>query len=281
MVTDRIVIEYDPKEYPHIHLVVASDQHFGSAEFNIRCYRQFLKENLSLPNSYLITVGDGLDCITTRDKRFRMGGVDPRYLVSNRPDEILDHQVEHFIEEHLPYRDKILGLGMGNHESMTLQHYNTNVHRQICRALEARNLGYVFMLNLVLRPKGANGRSRTFKVMGCHGFGGASRAEGGALSSYANFAKHYDVDAAFLGHKHDFVYKRIPKVGIKNDASASVDYRDFILALTGTFKETFGRGDVPVWEETMGFVPRVPRGGWNLRLTPEHDGWIRTKMSEG
>lgn len=281
MITKKIVIDYDPREYPHIHLVVASDQHFGSAEASIKRYANFLKDNLSTPNSFLLTVGDGLDCITIRDKRFSIGGIDERYLKSDRPDEILDFQVEHFIETHLPYasQERILGLGYGNHEAKILKHFNTNVHRRICDTLGVRNLGYHFLLSIVLRPKGVDGRSRTFKVMGHHGFGGGSRTEGGPLSSFANFAKHYNVDAAFMGHKHDFVYKRIPKVGVK--ASGEVDHRDFILALTGTFKKTFNKSDVAGWEEEMGFVPRYLRGGWNLRLTPEKDGWIDTKMSEG
>ena len=279
MVPKNITIEYDP-DIPYVQLLFLSDQHLGHADFARPYYRRVLTENLSQPNTYLISNGDALDCVTPRDKRFEMGGVDPRYLAPFRPpDEILDHQVEDFIEEHWKYRHQILGLGMGNHEHAITRHYGTNPHRRICKALDTINLGYSCIVDIFLKPKGVKGRVRSFRFMQHHGWGGGTRTEGGALSGYSSYANYWDCDMAVFGHKHDYVYKRFPRLG-KPKRQERLIHNDIIVALTGSFLKTFNESDMPNYAERGGFRPTVLRGGWLLKIYPQWDTGLRTKMSE-
>lgn len=276
MITLNVIIEYDT-DTPWIKILNVSDQHVGHADYARKNYRKILKENLSEPNSYLITNGDGIDCVTPRDPRFQIGGIDPAYL-QYRPDEILDHQVDDCVAEHEPYKDQIIGLGMGNHELSALRHYGTNPHQRICKALGVRNLGYSCILQLILRPRGTNGRSRTFRILQSHGFGGSTRTEGGALSTFAAYANYFNVDAAFFGHKHDIIFKRFPRIGV--DRNAKQIHEDVIVALTGSFLKTFNTSDVPNYAEQAGYRPTVLRGGWVLKIMPQWEGGVLTKMSE-
>jgi predicted phosphodiesterase len=277
MITANIPLYYDP-EHPYIRILNVSDMHIGAAEFARRDFRETLSENMADPNTYLITNGDGMDCITVRDKRFTIGGIAREYL-NERPDEIVDHQVEDLTAELEPYKGRILGLGMGNHELKTVTELSTNAHARVCKNLGVRDLGYSCMLTLTLKPKGNGGRVRTFKIMQHHGWGGATRTEGGGLTGYAQAANYFDFDAAFFGHKHDFVYKRIPRMGTKNKGMDQ-HAKNLIIALTGSFLKTFNNTAMPSYAEVGGYRPTVLQGGWVLKLIPLHDGGIRTKVAE-
>lgn len=276
MITYNHIIEYEP-DLPWIRILNVSDQHIGHASSARKDYRKLLKENLSEPNTFLMTNGDGIDCISPRDPRFQLGGIDPAYL-QNRPDEILDLQVDDFIAEHEPYKDKIIALGLGNHEITAVKLYGTNPHQRICKALGVRNAGYSSIAQLILRPKGNSGRSRMFRILQSHGFGGSTRTEGGSLSTFAAYANYFNVDAAFFGHKHDLIFKRFPRIGVDRNAKQCHD--DMIVALTGSFLKTFNTSDLPNYAEQAGYRPTVLRGGWVLKIMPQWDSGVITKMSE-
>lgn len=277
MIPIPIPLYYEP-DIPYVRILNVSDMHLGAADFARNDFRQCLSENMVDPNTYLLTNGDGMDCITVRDKRFEMGGIAKEYL-SLRPDEILDLQVEDLTAELEPYRDRIIGLGMGNHERSIVRNYNTNAHRRVCTNLGVRNLGYSSILTLSLRPRGNNGRVRTFKILQHHGFGGSTRTEGGSLSTFCQYTNYFNVDAAFYGHKHDFVYKRFPRLDVKNKGTR-LHAKDIIVALTGSFLKTFNHSDMPNYAEVAGYRPTILQGGWVLKLIPLHDAGIKTKMSE-
>ena len=281
MVTFNRIIEY-PKDSPETRIVVVGDQHYGASDADLKRYNAFLKENLAPPNSWLISVGDGLDAITSRDPRFEIGGIAKPILQAENNDDILDLQIEMFVNDHMPYRDQILGLGLGNHENAVRVRGMGNAHRRICTALNVKNIGYSCIMELRLREAGAThrGMNRSFKILTHHGFGGSNATEGGALSTFCTHSKNFVVDAAFYGHKHDHCYKRTTRVGI--DQGGNQDHQDVIVALVGTYLKTFNDKADPSWAETKGFPPRFLRGGWILKLTPENNGgWLTTRMSEG
>ena len=280
MITFNRVLEY-PKDAPETRIVVVGDQHYGSADADLKRYRAFLKENLAPPNSWLIGVGDGLDSINSRDPRFEIGGIARELLQAENNDDILDLQAEMFIADHEPYRHQILGLGLGNHENAVRVRGMGNAHRRICTALNVKNIGYSCIMELRLREAKAQHRAmnRSFKILTHHGFGGNNVTEGGALSTFCNHVKGFIVDAGFYGHKHDYCYKRTSRVGINQKGRQ--DHQDVIVALVGTYLKTFNDKADPSWAETKGFPPRFLRGGWVLKLTPDSKGWLTTRMSEG
>jgi hypothetical protein len=282
LITANKVIEYDPEH--DIRVVVVGDQHYGSSEFRRARYLSFLEDNMGHPNTFLVAIGDVADSITMRDPRFELGGLDKKILHSEFPDDIVDHQVQMFVDDHRQYATdgKIIGIGMGNHENVVRIRHSTNVTRRICKELGVMNLGYSALLSLKLRPLGAEHRGmfREFNCLFHHGWGGSNSTEGGAMTTYAKHSGHFDnIDAAFYGHKHDYMYKRVSRVGI--DQAGNQKHRDIVVALVGTFLKTFNAKADPSWAETKGFPPRFLRGGWIMKLTPVAGGGVFTRMSEG
>jgi hypothetical protein len=280
MIPTPVTLYYNPTT-PYVRILNLSDMHLGAADFARKDFRNCLTENMADPNTYLITNGDAMDCITARDKRFETGGIAKEYLAL-RPDEILDLQVDDLTSELEPYKDRIIGLGMGNHERKAVTEFNTNPHRRVCTNLGVRNLGYSAILTIDLKPRGGNGKNgkkRIFTIMQHHGFGGSTRTEGGALSSCCQYTNYFNVDAAFFGHKHDYVYKRFPRLDVKNGGTR-LHHRDIIVALTGSFLKTFNHEDMPNYAEVAGYRPTILQGGWVLKLIPLTDGGIKTRMSE-
>lgn len=278
MILKTIPLYYDSK-HPWINLLDLSDMHLGAADFARKDFRETLVDNMALPNTYLLTNGDQMDCITVRDKRFTLGGIAKEYLRLDDIDAIVDHQVADLVKELEPYKDRILGLGMGNHEMKIITEHSTNAHKRVCEKLGCTNLGYSCMLKLKLIPKDKKGKMCEFKVMQHHGWGGGTRTEGGGLTSYAQAANYFDFDAAFFGHKHDFVYKRIPRLGTKNDGKR-LHAKSLIVALTGSFLKTYNELAIPNYAEMGGYRPTVLQGGWLLKLYPQPNGQIKAKVSE-
>ena len=278
MIPTPVDLYYDP-EHPSVRILNISDAHLGAADFARKDLRECLYDNMADPNTYLLTNGDMMDCITVRDKRFEMGGIAKEYL-SMRPDEILDLQVEDITSELEPYKDRIIGLGMGNHERKIVTEFSTNAHRRVCNNLGVKNLGYSSILTLNLRPRGVKGaHAREFSILQHHGFGGSTRTEGGALSTFCQYTNYFNVRAAFFGHKHDFVYKRFPRLDVKNGGTR-LHHRDIIVALTGSFLKTFNHEDMPNYAEVAGYRPTILQGGWVLKLIALPDGEIKTRMAE-
>lgn len=99
-----IVID-TPKEFSYIEVLVASDMHYGSEQFNERKWSEF--ENLiSVPNVYVAFVGDHMENAT------RTGKSDV-YTQTVRPAE----QKRWWIEHMRNYADKVLCIVDGNHDS--------------------------------------------------------------------------------------------------------------------------------------------------------------------
>lgn|GEM_PF-1538929 len=269
-------IDYSPDK--PIKIVAFSDLHIGHAEHSLKYLRKFLQPHLEDPNTYFLGLGDHIDCIIPSDlKRFDMTTIHPDMRQDLRAGALLDLQVEEFCRVFEPIRDRIIGLTMGNHEANILRRYGTDCHARICDRLRVENLGYSFLMVLVLRMANPRGRVRTVRLFGHHGWGGASRTQGGQVTKFARAMEQWDADVYLFGHSHDLWSKTIPRVGVNN--RGKVVHRDIIVANTGTFKKTLNQLPIPSWEETKGFPPRM-LGGVVLEIQPEVHGWVKMSVKQ-
>jgi len=249
-----------------IRLVAVGDFHLGSGAFHRRRFTRFMEYQASLPYTHFIIMGDIFDALVVNDsKRFRLSGIDRRYLNAENPDRFLDMQVDDGVELLEPYKKNILGILRGNHEDQILKRYNTDMVDQLCTRLGSRelDLGYSSLVYLSLRRETSSGTdnrggSRALKLYLHHGFGGGSRTEGGAITTYARFIMYYDADIYLVAHSHQLWSKKIARIGITQHGEW--EDRTIILANTGTFKKSLVEGTPPTWEETMGFNPRLLGG---------------------
>ena len=255
-----------------IRLVLLADPHIGCPGFARRHFRAFLKEELAPPNSYLLLMGDIFDAIVPADsKRFQPSIIDQKHLAEG-PDMALTLALRDCIEELEPYKSQILGIMMGNHEWQFMRRYSINLTDILCNRLEAENLGISCLMRLVFREE--EGRGRSIVIYAHHGFGGASRTEGGSLTKYERNIKSYKADIYLYGHDHETWDKDICCLGI--DQNGNMQHRDILMACCGSFKKTISDGPMPTWEEVRGFSPKRI-GGMVIALSPERNHRVTKK----
>lgn len=274
-------MRYLSKQIPYklgepIRLVMFSDTHVGSKGFAKNHFKKFLASSMDHPNAFLLGIGDQLDCIIQSDvKRFQISGIDPKYLSSDTPDEVLDMQKDEFISIMEPYKDRLLGLLLGNHCYNITKRYGTNVHRQICNTLGVENLGYSCLLLLKLSENG--GRGRSYTIYANHGFGAGTVSEGYSITKYSRLIYAYDADCYVTAHDHQLYYKRLSRVGVNQ--SGNMQDKTIILCNTGAFCKSLSDSDMPAYAEVKGYPPRV-LGGIVLDLYVDSHKWVDVKMVE-
>ena len=98
-----------PKNY---ELIQCGDLHLGSPNCSEDSIQEMIEYVGSNPNVYLVNIGDNVEAISPRDKRFNF---------SSNPYQTTQQQAERVIQLFMPIRDKILAWGTGNHEICQMQ----------------------------------------------------------------------------------------------------------------------------------------------------------------
>lgn len=263
VVTYRIQYEYG-QTYT---LKPIFDIHKGSKAHDRKAFLNFLKD--SDERTFFIGGGDWWDAIVVPDKRYQKSSD------GTNGDDILDQQLDEMETDIDCIGDRLIGIGIGNHELVALKRYGTNLSKRLCRRLnkkghDVKYLGYSGIIRLLFRQK--NGRGRTVLVHYHHGWGGGSRTEGGALTKYSKDVLHYDCDVGCYGHDHKKLTHEIARLGLVGEKLIN---KPIHIALCGSFKKTFLKTDDPTWEETKGFPPSAI-GGVKFEITPTTD-WMKIK----
>ena len=268
MITIKLPVYHNYGE--PVHIVVISDLHIGHINHSRKHLTKFLKDAEEYQNWHLIGLGDHMECVVPSDfKRWHTSEV------VRPPDDyeggILDWQEDQLVEVLEPYKDKLIGLGMGNHEYQILRRHEHDPHASVCHKLNCTNLGYSCLLRLDLRRRSGDSYGGVSSVVFYmhHGWGGNSRTEGGNVTKYSHTLKTYWADVYVFGHTHDQFTRKIPRLSI--DQKGKLHHRDAVLVNSGTFKKTLTDDTVPSWEEKMGFPPRA-LGGVTIELTPQRRG---------
>lgn len=229
------------------------DWHVGNKACDIAAIRDYLRKDQDNPNAYLIGGGDMADSIIITDKRYSK---DMDGSTQSRTNAILDDQIEQLEALLLPYKGRILGLGMGNHERTVLSKCGTHLMRRLSERLDTISLGYQWAITLRFEHK-SGGHGRSLVVFGHHGWGGGTRTVGGSITKYSKHAADYEADIFFYGHDHKRDAAVSDFMGIQGELFVPKQRRIF---LPGTFQRTFSIGDEPSWSETKGFNPVTLKG---------------------
>ncbi len=117
-----------------------ADVHLGNKYCDTRALKQYLE---SAKDTYIIGNGDLIDAIITKDlKRYE------KHADGTLGDDIVDEQINRMVEILEPHRERIIGLGTGNHEDTIRRNCGTDPTTRICKALGCKNLGYSWMVKL-------------------------------------------------------------------------------------------------------------------------------------
>lgn len=263
---DTIKIPY--KSGDTIKLKPVGDIHFGSRHCDVKALKRFLGE--PEPQTYLIGMGDWLDCIIVGDvKRYRKSGD------GSEGEEIVDEQVDSLVDIMRPFAPQIIGIGTGNHEDTITKHCGTNPARRMADLLGVPYLGYSFLLRLMFTLGDGNGGGRTVVVRGHHGFGGGSRTQGADLTKFSKDMAYFDADVFLYGHVHRLQCDTVPRLALRGDALIAKPKH---LCICGTFLKTYSDSTDVTYSEAKGYPP-VSLGGLEISIKPDSHAWCDINVS--
>lgn len=193
----KVITKFMPRDY---NLYISSDIHLGSNCISEDALKEMVNECKKDRKGYMTNIGDNIEAIAPNDKRFAL---------SSNPYQSSHEQADAFIEIFKPIANKILAIGLGNHEYKL---YNTlQVDRYIAQALGVDYGTYSY--KLVMKDK--NTQELMHKFHFWHGAGHIGsmakdkiQADGNmkaALKKKLSNIGHGDCIAHFMGHIHKFL----------------------------------------------------------------------------
>ena len=240
------------------------DVHYGHKACDINATKKYLAENDD-KNTYIIGGGDTLDSIIVTDPRYR------KSMDTSESDAIIDEQIDGIEKILLPYKERIIGLGRGNHEKTIILKCGTNPIKRLCKRLDTKDLGYSGLIRLLFSEKGGRGRSVTIRYH--HGWGGGSRTQGADLTKYSKDLQYWDADIFLYGHVHRLQSDRVPRLGLSGEEFIS---KPKIECICGTFQKTYTKGSDSTWAEEKGYPP-TEIGGLIINIKPVNK-WVEIKV---
>jgi hypothetical protein len=241
------------------------DVHYGNTLCDIKAFKTYLNE--SDDKTYFFGGGDLLDSIVVTDKRYS------KSMDKTETETIVDDQVSGLYDILKPYKDRIISLGIGNHEYTIVKNCSTNPIKRLCEKLEVPYAGYSSFFKLIFNENNSRGRTVTFYYS--HGYGGGSRTQGGNLTKFSKATTVFDADCYLFGHVHQLQYDSFPYLGIHGNKLVS---KKKYICICGTFKKALAEDDTVTWEETKGFNPSYI-GGLVVSMKPSKV-WVDIKISE-
>lgn len=236
-----------------------ADIHLGNSHCDEKAARAWIDEDRGC---YFIGNGDLLDCIITSDLKRYQKSSDGTY-----GDDIIDEQINRMYSWIKQHKDRIIGLGTGNHEENIVKRCGTNPSKRLCEMLETKYLGYSSLVKLIFTENGNRGRSVVFYLH--HGYGGGSRTQGADITKYSKIMNHFEADVYLLGHVHKKQTDRIPRLSMSGDRLIS---KPRILGITGSFLKTYSKTTDCSYAERAGYPP-TELGGLTINIKP-NDKWV-------
>lgn len=195
-----ITYNFDYSKQKEFKFSLFSDLH-GDAK---HCQKDKLIKNLKWAydnTEGILLNGDIYSCLLPKDfKRFTLASA-----LAVR-DDILDYIEDYVFDEVLkPFADKIIFIGMGNHESSVLKFHGTNplntLRRQIKTAGGKCVMGDYQNIIRLHFSHGENGRVRCYDIWACHGMGAGAKRSRGALEWDIVYSR-FDARLYWMGHNH-------------------------------------------------------------------------------
>lgn len=236
--------------------LLLSDLHWD----NPHCDRKLLKRHLDEAvkrDAGIIVIGDMFCLMEGRADGRGTKNIRPEHL-TNYFDAIVTTAAEWFE----PYKDHLLIVGQGNHETSVRKHQETDIIERFCQALRIRGgvvqpAGY----SGFVRFKFNNYKTRSSQVMFYHhGFGGGSRTTRGTghFAAYQQMVTG-QVDIFASGHVHQ--KECFPQVMVSLKSNNRIEQRTIHCVRLGTYKDEYIDGH-DGWHVEKGRGPRALGGYW-------------------
>jgi len=247
-----------------VELIPLGDIHLGIKNCDLDGVREVVEYIQSTEDCFWIGMGDYLECIKHKDKRF-----DPRAIPSHhlsRLGDLAQSQKEELISilEPILTREKCLGLHGGNHEETLLLDFGEDIVGQVCSQFNLRNLSYKALTRIIFSRTGGRGDSRSFVIHSQHGHGGG-RKPGSKINLLHDLPANVDADVHIMGHVHDILMDHTIQIRMAANKVA-MEAREIVLGTTGTFYKTYQEGNTNYAEKKD--YPANPIGCLKITFLP-------------
>ena len=276
-----ITYNYDYSKQKEFKFSLFSDLHADAKH----CQKDKLIKNLKWAydntNGILLN-GDNYSCLMPKDhKRFTLGHAIA--MVDNYGDYIINYVYAEILK---PFMDKIIFIGMGNHESTFLRYSGINPVDRLCEKIKLDG-GKCVMGDYqnIIRfnfAHGENRRIRRYDIWACHGMGAGAKRSRGALEWDLVYSR-YDARLYWMGHNHmaetdqtgSYTYANragqivtVPKKGIRTSA-----WEELI-----SVREIDSPYDIKYGEERHG-LPCAPAQFGLLTLSLDNDIGVKDNIT--
>lgn len=267
-------------------LLFISDIHFDSKD----CHRELLKshfEQVKKKGGYIFIFGDWFDGMGChRDPRSKGQDIRPEYLSQERG--YLDLIIEDSVNFLRPYKDHLVFMGYGNHETSIIKHRDTDILNTLCFLLRQEGSkvvkgGYSGYINLNIPVTKTSNVSKLLAYH--HGYGGNAPRSKGVLRSQMDAMVWSDADIFVSGHDHNKIHDF--NICYKRDATTGhIKHVKKHWIKTGNYKRNEKNPGIGGWAVEKGFMPK-PIGGYFVEAEMKrktHKGhdtiWMELKVFE-
>lgn len=249
--------------------LLMSDVHFD----NVKCDRALLKKHLDQAKARgagVLIFGDFFCAMQGRNDR-RSSKSDLRD--ENKRTDYLDSLVESAAEFLAPYKDNIMLITRGNHETAVLSKLETDLTRRLALQLGGNTKygpyqGYIRFQFMISKTN-----QRTTTMFYHHGaFTGVITKGALSVARYAAIAP--DADIIVSGHTHDRWVMEHPQFRLSK--AGEITLANQLHIKTGTYKEEYLKGDG--WATEKIVFPKS-LGGWWLSFELETGEEVRPHVT--
>lgn len=248
------------------HHFICSDLHLD----NTKCDRGLLLEHLQEAKNrgaFIQMHGDILDLMQGKgDRRSNKSALMSEHKIGSYIDGAI-YEAAEFLD---PFKENIIVISDGNHETSVLNKLETDPLARLCDLLrregaQVEHMPYVGFVRYIFRQTfGGMGRSLT--VFFAHGHWGGIITKGTmAAERYVGIAPQADV--YYAGHTHD--RNMIEKVQYRYSQRGKIQMYPIVYIKGGTYKEEFAKGSG--WAVEKIAMPKNI-GGWWMTSTLTKSG---------
>jgi hypothetical protein len=269
-----VVNGYLAKGEKEFNIFISPDHHWD----NPKCDRELLKRDMDEAkrlNAAILMPGDTFCLMQGKyDPRRNKADVRPEHNVSNYLDAVITDAAKFYG----PYRENIVALGNGNHESAILNRIETNVLERFAGELGGGVPVMGYHGWVIFRIHEHTGKHFwTYKIYFKHGSGGGGPVTRGQIEFSRYMMEVEGADCITAGHIHE-----------KNNSEVMVHYfdtnarsykpkaRSVLLLRASTYKQEYTKNG---WHVERGAPPK-PLGGNFLTLhcnRNEKTSWINAE----
>jgi hypothetical protein len=225
-----------------IQLLLLSDLHWD----NPKCDRVLLKNHLDEAvkrGAKIILNGDTFCMMQGKyDPRRSKKDIRPEHNKANYIDAVIQDAVEWFG----PYKDHILVVGYGNHETAILKALETDPIQRFVdlfnttHGAEIHAGGYGGVVDFKFQLA-EDGNRRKWTLRYYHGFGGGGAVTKGVIQDQRLMASMEGYDCIWQGHVHE-LYHHINPVEVYDSHQKKIKIRDVHQIRTSSYKEEYEDG---------------------------------------